>query len=1521
MGKMSTVKIAVAGAALAFSFCAQGATYYVSPSGNDANPGTSGSPWQTIGKATATVVAGDSVTVKAGTYNEYVVNSTSGTPSSPITFTGERDNNGNWLTIIDPSTSFQNGWVAAPEVGTGVFKQTGMAFVARYLSINNSNICSVYTNGDITAQIGNVFVGSPLTMGTQCLAVASAQTYTRDGVACSFWNPLGALFCAATNTCYLRLRDGSDPNGLDIKMAANNDAHTTFQPRFQTSAVAFSGRSNVVWQNFQVRNSFASFYVLNSSSITIQSNSIGPTYYRVYMEGIGSSNNIVRWNTMPAVFYGNPGGAWEGSTAAAYEDKHGTYVWGKYMMGESSVFDNPIELYQCGYSNSISYNTISSGLGANGIAISGDVTRPTIGTIVVGNYIEQQSSVGILSAQGQTFSQYVSNYLSDCDISIRLHNYNAVGEVNRTNYTYRNMSWLPDNVGDHFFVFFNSSGGTYKPTDWVYHNSCSGGNFGIQWNANVESQGPTPNLRFLNNIWSTNIYFDGPPGFSTDANATVFDYNYITPASASSAAWVGPHTIKATNQWANVHGMNFILPPASKAIDAALDTSIGFSVGGQNFLPLPDTATKHGQYWDMGALEFPGANYFMNSALVGTSHNTGLTLADAFTNFTSVGGTDGQYNGPMKPGDSLWIDPGVGYKGNRTGSPDFINIYNIPGSAGAPITFRAIQTNGLLTTPPFVVSGQYFTLDGHKYDNWGVNLANMANLYAISNNINWHLRGVYGFGSNNVTGIYAPNAGPGMQFLWLDIDPFTFNTNNWPFGGSESGVGANTHAFSIVQNTGESLFGGRLANSILHNADQCGIFIPNNNAPDWSGFMIDHNVVTMVGDACARLAGGFEVHHNIFGSPEAIHGHPNGVVLAPQKSLFHHNIIFNTLDTMFYSPGGGPAFNSTALGLKIYDNLFYTTWDWSFQYTNVFTTNGLFVGHGVAGIQILVEANANNIPNWLPQVWTNFVLMNNTIMCGMGAVPTNLNAGVISPISLPNRYAPGNSTSFEPGPDRGWILIQDMVNLNNCFYNVSPAGSLQTLGGWPGWLDRYSTDTNNWSNPALVKTAGILFDPRDTNTTVGSIYGANHVSLDYNVLAADQAASKQFVYLGPGSTNVFLTAEAFNTAFGTNGYIHNSSSPPGMVDTNRYDFKPRVFDTALVGMGTNISAFTNAPGGLPGWNLDLYGVTRPARPSIGAFEPDPTLILHYTFDDLYPATGTVAIGSSPFVTDINGYGSTMLFWGTVSTPTNWPNRVAYTNALGPPGFAAEFISNTNPIPSYGNFSVADYGGVTNIGAFSNLSAITITAWVMYYPHAPGVDGSCRIIDTQDGSPGAGATWSLGRNSAYQTSFDLFTNRDYNTQNSLHINFPDNESTDWHFYAATFNCSNQLMYGYLDGTNFTSRNLTGYSSATTNLIVGVPQSGGVYPGMNGWLGIGCATHSGSPQLYDDSFPNNGWMDGQVHDLRVYNRDLGAGEILALYLGGGASVSSGGGSGPTPPPPNSQKLKVTGHIKVTGGLKIH
>jgi hypothetical protein len=62
------------------------ATYYVAPDGSDSNPGTEAEPWKTITKAADTLVAGERVYIKAGTYKEQVIPQNSGSQAAYIIY-------------------------------------------------------------------------------------------------------------------------------------------------------------------------------------------------------------------------------------------------------------------------------------------------------------------------------------------------------------------------------------------------------------------------------------------------------------------------------------------------------------------------------------------------------------------------------------------------------------------------------------------------------------------------------------------------------------------------------------------------------------------------------------------------------------------------------------------------------------------------------------------------------------------------------------------------------------------------------------------------------------------------------------------------------------------------------------------------------------------------------------------------------------------------------------------------------------------------------------------------------------------------------------------------------------------------------------------------------------------------------------------------------------------------------------------------------------------------------------------
>jgi len=86
---------------------ARAADYYVSPSGDDGALGTIDEPWETLDKAGNSAVAGDTVYIRSGTYNERLTPNNSGSPGQYITFT----NYNNEDVLIDAQNGTRNSGV------------------------------------------------------------------------------------------------------------------------------------------------------------------------------------------------------------------------------------------------------------------------------------------------------------------------------------------------------------------------------------------------------------------------------------------------------------------------------------------------------------------------------------------------------------------------------------------------------------------------------------------------------------------------------------------------------------------------------------------------------------------------------------------------------------------------------------------------------------------------------------------------------------------------------------------------------------------------------------------------------------------------------------------------------------------------------------------------------------------------------------------------------------------------------------------------------------------------------------------------------------------------------------------------------------------------------------------------------------------------------------------------------------------------------------------------------------------
>lgn len=147
-----------------------GKTYYVAKNGYDGNPGTESQPWLTITKAANTAVAGDTVYVKQGTYNERVIVKNSGSPGKYITFAAYP---GNSATIDGSGISMDKS--------NGLFQITGK----QYIRVSGLRVVNSAHEG--------IRVQGP---GTSNIIIEKNYIYGTSGSGISAWGVVGSGNCA-----------------------------------------------------------------------------------------------------------------------------------------------------------------------------------------------------------------------------------------------------------------------------------------------------------------------------------------------------------------------------------------------------------------------------------------------------------------------------------------------------------------------------------------------------------------------------------------------------------------------------------------------------------------------------------------------------------------------------------------------------------------------------------------------------------------------------------------------------------------------------------------------------------------------------------------------------------------------------------------------------------------------------------------------------------------------------------------------------------------------------------------------------------------------------------------------------------------------------------------------------------------------------------------------------------------------------------------------------------------------------
>lgn len=606
---------------------AHAATYYVATTGNDTTGnGSEGNPWRTIQKAANTVVAGDTVNVAAGRYQERVLIQTSGTSGSArITYIGATG------AIIDGGTTV-TGWSTAPEIGTGVYKKTwGQSWTPANMSWNDKHVLKIHDSYMGTGT-GNALLSGP------------------SSTAVVWWGYLNGVV-------YVGHKDDLDPNTATLKFApANGPA--------DIAAVRIKNASFVTIRGFEIRNAYRGvridgtsndniieFNAIYGGSNTVEIASGGPT---------DTARNIIRSNTISSDYI-NPdiwGVQYKNlTTQEGYKDVKNRSGGGDNINAirltdtgpDNEIYQNTITKHFVGISHSTRFSVYGGTVPSNRATID-DYNQ---GLKIYSNTLSYLNT-GIEAVDGGVNVEWHDNLVEECTECFRVKCL-TTGPMymyrNRvSNYTLAAGAGLDvaagTLLGKALSITINMDPNT-PGVFYVYHNTFATEQSTINFvtTSDQPSTFGLANFWFLNNIFSSYYaHLKSSPSATHWPNGVKshIDYNWLGGV-ASNINWsTTQHNVLRPDEslWTPRSSVNYQLVVGSTALEIGVNLATTWVVDGQSKAALPGMATG---YFDGDAPDAGAVQLQVYDPPGGGGANT---LLDAFTN------TDGTALGTHT---ALWL--------------------------------------------------------------------------------------------------------------------------------------------------------------------------------------------------------------------------------------------------------------------------------------------------------------------------------------------------------------------------------------------------------------------------------------------------------------------------------------------------------------------------------------------------------------------------------------------------------------------------------------------------------------------------------------------------------------------------------------------------------------------------------------------------------------------------------------------------------------------------------------------------
>ena len=454
--------------------------------------------------------------------------------------------------------------------------------------------------------------------------------------------------------------------------------------------------------------------------------------------------------------------------------------------------------------------------------------------------------------------------------------------------------------------------------------------------------------------------------------------------------------------------------------------------------------------------------------------------------------------------------------------------------------------------------------------------------------------------------------------------------------------------------------------------------------------------------------------------------------------------------------------------------------------------------------------------------------------------------------------------------DQGWFGVSEGTNTQNLIRNSMTVSNNFVVGSAFGSKNTNLFIGTNWvngGNPKFLSAPSSrihklnLTGTTDANNTT-NITGTG-TSFTTELAVGDRITLGPYWTNTPGRVVAIINATNLWTdvPIGT-GVSTKYGGPQSIQRLQNYDPMPdlRLLSGSLaIGAGASLSNPV----------YDRAGNARPVGSAytIGAYEGAtaevvPTnMVLHITFNNW--GGGTNALDSTTNHCDAALFGYS----------TNWP-----TSGIGPDGGSAAQILNYQ------------YFGITNITPILNMTNGTVAVWAK---HNPGyTETYSYILDANYPFPATNG-WGIFHDP--QNTTKLYVTDSENTRLEI-LTYSDFGDTNWHHYAFTWAGTNCI--GYFDGIAFQTNALPSPVLTLDNA---------------NWLAIGTMQHDGTPQLGDDAYPNSGWLNGNIADIRMYNTTLSATDLLNVYY---VAASPSLPIDTTPTPGGSLPAQLVMHLNFDG-----